>query len=70
MTGKNGTFSLGSNASELVSAGGIYAVLTAELDLRAAERVPTRASAAGAAFVAVMLPGDDSFRYEGYVRAG
>ena len=69
MTGKNGTFSLSSNGVELVSAGGVYTVLTSSWNFDRGTGV-YESIGGGGRFVAVILPGDDRFRYEGYVRAG
>lgn len=69
MTGKNGTFSLGSQGLELVSAGGVYAVLTGRWGLDRGTGAYAGAGGGGT-FVMVSLPGDERFRYEGYVRAG
>ena len=66
--GKNGTFSV-TQRVEIVSAGGIYAVLTGTWTFERGTGV-YKGLAGGGAFAAVMLPGDDRFREEGFVRAG
>ena len=68
MTGKNGTFSLAPINLEGVSAGGTYTVFTARWTFESGTGV-YEGLGGGGAVVFVTLPGHDTFRYEGYVRA-
>lgn len=67
-TGKNGTFSV-TQRLEIVSAGGSYAVVTGTWTFERGTGV-YEGLAGGGAVAAIVLPGDDRFRHEGFLRGG
>ena len=69
MTGKHGTLRVSAAHIEGVSAGGAYAIYTGTSTFGRGTGVYAGLGGGGT-FVAVILPGQDRFRYEGWVRAG